>query len=402
MPRSRTITPPWATLFGMGVALLLPQTPVRAQSPDAAAGRHLMAQFQCNRCHEGTGLPAVPQEQHCVHCHTEILQGTFAVAPETLKTWQSHLVSLNAVPSLTAAASRLRRQWIASFLLHPHDLRPGLPALMPRLDITPRQAQQIAAALVPREAQGTPSAAGDPASGRLLLDSLGCGACHQFTGVPPLRNTTAGPPIPPNQLRTAMALAPDLRYTRERFQPAALIPWLRTPSQVKPDTQMPQHPISESQAQDLAAYILTTPLSAQPTPVPPARLPILSRRVSFDEVNERVFRRTCWHCHSTAAYAKGDGGPGNTGGFGFKGRGFSVTTYADVASGVLDNQGNRRSVFAKVPDGTPRLLAVLLTRHKELAGEQTPGLRGMPLGLPALSAEQIQLVESWIAQGRPQ
>ena len=402
MPRSRTITLLWASLIGMGVALLYPQTPVWAQSPEAAAGLQLMAQFQCNRCHEGTGLPGVSQEQHCVHCHEEILQGTFTIAPDTLKTWQSHLVSLNAVPSLTAAASRLRRQWIESFLLRPHDLRPGLPALMPRLGLTPRQAQQIATALVPREAQGTPPAPGNPTSGRLLLDHLGCGACHQFTGVPPLRNTTAGPSVSQNQLRTAIALAPDLRYTRERFQPAALIPWLRTPSQVKPDTQMPQFPLSESQAQDLAAYILTTPLTPQPAPVPPARLPILSRRVSFDEVNERVFRRTCWHCHSTAAYAKGDGGPGNTGGFGFKGRGFSVTTYADVASGVLDDQGNRRSVFAPLPNGTPRLLAVLLARHKELAGEQAPGLRGMPLGLPPLSAEQIQLVESWIAQGRPQ
>jgi hypothetical protein len=28
-------------------------------------------------------------------------------------------------------------------------------------------------------------------------------------------------------------------------------------------------------------------------------------------------------------------------------------------------------------------------------------VRGMPLGLPPLEPEQIQLVESWIAQGRP-
>ncbi len=79
-----------------------------------------------------------------------------------------------------------------------------------------------------------------------------------------------------------------------------------------------------------------------------------------------------------------------------------MTTYADVASGILDDQGNRRSVFLPVADGTPRLLAVLLARHTELGGGETPGVRGMPLGLPALSAEQIQLMESWIAQGRPQ
>jgi len=165
---------------------------------------------------------------------------------------------------------------------------------------------------------------------------------------------------------------------------------------------MPQLPLSAGQADDLASYILTVSLEPQTPPVLPARLPKLSRRVSFDEVNERVFRRTCWHCHSTPEYAMGDGGPGNTGGFGFKGRGLNVATYSDLASGSLDDRGQRRSVFLPVADGTPRLLAVLIARQHELRGEELPGLRGMPLGLPALTPEQIQLVESWIAQGRPQ
>jgi hypothetical protein len=28
-------------------------------------------------------------------------------------------------------------------------------------------------------------------------------------------------------------------------------------------------------------------------------------------------------------------------------------------------------------------------------------MRGMPLGYPSLTPEEIQLVESWVAQGRP-
>ncbi len=199
-----------------------------------------------------------------------------------------------------------------------------------------------------------------------------------------------------------MVLAPDLRFTRDRFQPGALVDWLLAPGKQKPDTLMPTFPLREAEATDLATYVLTTPLAPLPAPPLPVRLPLLARKVSFDEVNEKVFRKTCWHCHSTAAYAKGDGGPGNTGGFGFRGRGFSVTNYADVASGSLDDQGERQSVFARQPDGTPRLLAVLLARQKEVAGKESPGLRGMPLGLPPLSPEQIQLVETWIAQGRPQ
>ena len=41
-------------------------------------------------------------------------------------------------------------------------------------------------------------------------------------------------------------------------------------------------------------------------------------------------------------------------------------------------------------------------RHAEEAGRPDPAVRGMPLGLPPIPLEDIQLVESWIAQGRPQ
>jgi cytochrome c2 len=367
---------------------------------DIEAGRSLLVRFQCNRCHEGLGLPKVPQEKHCVSCHQAILQGSFTADSETLKTWQSHLQSLNAVPSLQAIGKRLQRHWIESFLLKPYDVRPGLPATMPRLPISAIQARQLAAALVPEERPERPN--GDPGAGQVLFATLGCASCHAFTGATATTLQSSAVSLSTERLRTALLLAPDLRFTRDRFQPGALTDWLRAPSEQKPDTLMPSFGLSAAQAANLAAYLLGTPLGPLPTVPVPARLPLLSRRVGFDEVSERVFRRTCWHCHSTAAYAHGDGGPGNTGGFGFPGRGFNVTTYADLASGSLDDDGERRSVFAKLPDGTPRLVAVLLARQKETAGQPVEGLRGMPLGLPPLSPEQLQLVESWIAQGRPQ
>ena len=40
-------------------------------------------------------------------------------------------------------------------------------------------------------------------------------------------------------------------------------------------------------------------------------------------------------------------------------------------------------------------------RNARLGVKGTGDHRGMPLGYPALSLEDIQLVESWIAQGRP-
>jgi hypothetical protein len=130
-------------------------------------------------------------------------------------------------------------------------------------------------------------------------------------------------------------------------------------------------------------------------------LPVLTRRVSFEEVNDKVFMKICRHCHGDADALLGDGGPGNTGGFGFKPRGINFSHYRGVMSGRINDAGERESLFLPLKDGTPRLLGALLARHSEYAGSPNPEVRGMPLGLPPLPAEQIQLVETWITQGRP-
>ncbi len=225
----------------------------------------------------------------------------------------------------------------------------------------------------------------------------GHGAAGDFTGPVPLDKAA---------LERGMMLAPDLRDVRERFQRGALVAWLIDPAAQKPGTPMPKLNLSRAEAEDVAAFLLEVPLEA-PVPTPtPARLPILERRVAFKEVSERVFHRVCWHCHSEADLALGDGGPGNTGGFGFAGRGVNLRDYPSIMAGGLDDQGQRKSLFRKIESGplkdTPKILAHLLARQVEEAGGEVPGVRGMPLGLPSMTPTDIQLVESWIAQGRPE
>jgi hypothetical protein len=164
---------------------------------------------------------------------------------------------------------------------------------------------------------------------------------------------------------------------------------------------MPSSGLAPPDARDLAAFILTTPLAPAPVKTVPARLPVLERKVGFEEVMERVLGKTCRHCHSDPDVSLGDGGPGNTGGFGFAPRRLNVASYSGIAAGLLDKQGERASVFAKLSDGTPRLIAAMMARYAEEAGKPNPEVRGMPLGLPPIALEDIQVVESWIAQGRP-
>ena len=272
---------------------------------------------------------------------------------------------------------------------------------MPRLAITRDVARDIAAYLF-QDGKAAPALSlegADPGAGRQLLEAKECGACHRMTGVAALPGGAARVPGEVEE-RSAVALAPDLRFVRDKFRPAELLRWLRDPSAVKPDTSMPTVPMTDAEAQNIAAYLLTTPLDL-PEPAPFLRRPLLDRRVTFDEVNQRVLGKTCRHCHGNPDSARGDGGPGNTGGFGFAPKGLEMTSYAAISAGYIDANGERHSVFEKLADGTPRLVAALLARHDEGLARPRSDVRGMPLGLPGLSAEDIQLVETWVAQGRP-
>ena len=183
---------------------------------------------------------------------------------------------------------------------------------------------------------------------------------------------------------------------------AKLTSWLTDPKATKPDTPMPKVALSAMEVRDLAGYVMSAELSEAPPKPKFTRLPVLARKVTFKEVDEKVFHRTCWHCHSEPDYAIGDGGPGNSGGLGFKPRGLNLSDYNGIAAGYLDAQGERASIFVRDAENVPRIVRALIARHEEEeSAAETGPVRGMPLGYEPLTAEEIQLVETWVAQGRP-
>ncbi len=367
---------------------------------DPMHGKQLIGDLQCNRCHEGTGAPPPPANKQCVQCHADIVAGKFKAAPALLAKWRPVVEDLTDAPSLTGTDKRLRREWVASYLAKPHDLRPGLSPSMPRLALEPSQIADLAAYLVLAETKPEAAPRGDLDAGRRLLESK-CTTCHAMSGVPGLAISPVPAGLKPEQLVLGRRLAPDLRFVRERQLPSQTAAWLRDPIAVKADSAMPRIPLTEAEVQSLTAFLHTRPLESVAPKPRVARPPLLTRKVTFAEVDKRVFHRTCWHCHSEPDYAIGDGGPGNSGGFGFKPRGLNLSDFNGIAAGFLDDKGERASVFAPGPDGVPRLVASLLARHAEEAGAETGPVRGMPLAYPPLALDEIQLVDSWIAQGRP-
>lgn len=360
---------------------------------DPARGRVLLAELQCNRCHSVPGVEAPAIDQSCVACHRDIAEARFDAPSEVLARWQARLSDNTSVlmetPSLHAA-NRFRQTWLAAFLLEPFDLRPGLGPTMPRLDLDAQDARDLASALTPPASSATD--AGDPIRGAQLLRASACGTCHLH----------GGQPLGALPSRDERVLAPDLMHAH-RLRSDVLVAWIVDPSTISPAAQMPATGLSLDDARDIAAHLRRVERAPITTPVP-ARLPLLEREVDHEEVESAVFRRICWHCHSDPGYAHGDGGPGNHGGFGFEARGLDLSSYEGISSGIRNlATGRRQSVFRpfELPSGeeVPFLVAALLARRAEEAGAPIEGVRGMPLGMPSLPLVQIQLVETWVAQG---
>jgi cytochrome c2 len=102
--------------------------------------------------------------------------------------------------------------------------------------------------------------AGDPRRGRAVISESGCGACHVIPGV---RGAVSwvGPPLMEWSRRGYIA-------GRLPNVPENLVAWLLDPDAISPGTAMPPSGLTQQQASDAAAYLLTLGAARLP-PVPP-------------------------------------------------------------------------------------------------------------------------------------
>jgi cytochrome c1 len=94
-----------------------------------------------------------------------------------------------------------------------------------------------------------PAMSGNPAHGKILIQSYGCGSCHTIPGIRTARGMV-GPPLLYYSRRTI--IAGELPNT-----PANLSGWIRNPVAIEPGTAMPNLGVTDSQAHDMAAYLYT-------------------------------------------------------------------------------------------------------------------------------------------------
>jgi cytochrome c len=90
---------------------------------------------------------------------------------------------------------------------------------------------------------------GNPQQGRVALRAHGCVACHRIPGVRGAEATVA-PPL--DRMARRLYIAGVLPNTAEN-----LVHWVRHPQRVVPGNAMPELGISDGDARDMAAYLMT-------------------------------------------------------------------------------------------------------------------------------------------------
>ena len=148
---------------------------------------------------------------------------------------------------LTHEGSKVKREWLESYLVLSYSLRPILEERMPVLRMPREEAAELAAAIesfyvdprIPDDPfAGRPASDADPGEGQRLYTTLGCRACHIAGG--DNKGGYYGPP---------------LTDSAARLRPGWVFTWLKGPQRWRADVRCPDYGLTDTDALRLTAYL---------------------------------------------------------------------------------------------------------------------------------------------------
>jgi len=209
---------------------------------------------QCRKCHQG--VVDVPKAEH-LNSGVMLIEKYGCFGCHKIKGWES----LRKVgPDLTKIASKTDEEWIYRWVREPKAFR---PTRMPQIwgvrinETAEQQARNdaeinaVVAYVVDKSAKPEYPAPpkGDLAAGRKLVESVGCMACHRIgddrRGIEGLE---------------AIAFrehGPNLDGSGSKLNAGWLYAWLRDPKAYWHETKMPNLRLSEQEAADITAYLMS-------------------------------------------------------------------------------------------------------------------------------------------------
>ena len=251
--------------------------------------KHPTEKFGCTPCHGGQG-PAVNsvEKAHgevkfwehpllrgtlvqgsCIGCHADlriphaetIARGEYLF--EQLGCHGCHLVEgygeLDKVgPYLRRIGAKVQPEWLVRWVNNPHEFRPKTK--MPNFMFSKEQATAIASYLLDASkkesdawlaehdvpANVNPNDAAQVERGKNIVDSIGCRGCHGFADGES-----------PALIGDSKDIVPNLANIAEKTSARWIYHWLKGPRDFSPEARMPSLRLSDQEAADVTAFLVT-------------------------------------------------------------------------------------------------------------------------------------------------
>jgi mono/diheme cytochrome c family protein len=290
---------------------------------------HPVEKFGCTPCHDGQGpalteadahapkkywdhpmLAARMREAGCQKCHQNRIWLDHAekltLAQEKVRRWgcfgchdiegYNHLAKV--APRLDKVNAKVSAEWMFDWIKNPRHFRPD--TRMPNFRMPDSEVVAVTHYLraVSKDSPGedwpTYRATGDARRGLELVQSVGCLGCHQIGDLAQRASDVSR--------ASKIDHGPNLSRIGNKVSGTWLYGWLKNPRAYNPDTRMPSLRLTDAEAEDITAYLLTLRDPAYtPTPSP-------SLSYSADELKRQgeYWIRTygCFGCHEIPGMEK--------------------------------------------------------------------------------------------------
>jgi mono/diheme cytochrome c family protein len=214
-------------------------TPKLDDPAQALRGAALYSEH-CAQCHGGPGHAPGAHGMSMQPVPGPLVDASDRWKPRELYWITRHGIKMSGMPAWEARLDEADTWAVVAFLTR-----------LPGLDARAYETMTTAPA-APKQAAGIPTAPvidGDAHRGKRILAQYGCQSCHQVPGVTGSKVDVGRPLDGLVKRRVIVGLLPNNQDN--------LIRWIRNPQAIDPDAAMPNMGVSERDARDISAYLLS-------------------------------------------------------------------------------------------------------------------------------------------------
>jgi cytochrome c1 len=203
----------------------------------------------CAQCHGGPGFAPSAHGRSMQPVPGPLVDASERWEPRELYWITRHGIKMSGMPAWEVRLNKADTWAVVAFLTRLPHLDASAYRQMTAANVTPDRDDTPTSAVTGGNATGGALLRGDAGRGKKILGQYACQSCHKGPGVPG-SDVDVGRPL--DGLARRPLIAGKLAPTQDN-----LVNWIRNPQAIDPRTAMPNMGVTQRDALDISAYLLS-------------------------------------------------------------------------------------------------------------------------------------------------